>query len=255
MKQLPKSLTAERRNKLAQIIVSEGSAKAKELAEQFDVTTETIRKDLIYLEEQGIAKKSHGGAVASQDFIERPIAIKETENIELKTQIAQKVIGLIPENSVIFLDAGTTAYSVARLLSLRNGMTIISNSVAIIQLLMNTDNNVFILGGKVRGSSSASIGLWAKEALKTLQFDIALLGTDGTGKTGPCTASYDEAAVKKLVIERSKKNIVITDHTKFSVLGLFQFCEWSDTDLLITDDEADPYFISKIKESMEVVSG
>ena len=100
--------------------------KASSLAEHFGVSTETIRKDLIYLESQGIAQKSYGGAIASSELLlERPIAQKEMERMEIKTAIAERAASMIPRNGVIFLDAGSTTYALARLLRLREDLTVL----------------------------------------------------------------------------------------------------------------------------------
>lgn len=233
------SLTAERRNKLAQILVSEGSVKVGELADMFKVSTETIRKDLKYLDEEGIAKKSHGGAIASSELLERPFSARALENVEAKTKIARAAIGLIPNNGVIILDAGSTTYSIAKLLTIKKGITVITNSISITQLLSGTDNTVYSLGGETRGSSLALVGMWAMDALKTIKVDIAFLGTDGfLSRKGPCSASFFEAEIKKAMIASSKKTIVVSDSNKFKTDGMFQFSEWGEINYLITDSDA-----------------
>ena len=121
---MKKRLTAERRNEIAQLLLRNGNMKAGDLARKFDVSTETIRKDLIYLEEQGIARKSYGGAIASTELAERPVALKQMERMDVKTAIANRAIQLIPEKGVIILDAGSTTYALAKLLTLRDDLTI-----------------------------------------------------------------------------------------------------------------------------------
>lgn len=233
------SLTAERRNKLAQILVSEGSVKVGELADMFSVSTETIRKDLNYLDKEGIAKKSHGGAIASSELLERPFSTKTLENVEAKTKIAQAALELIPNKGVIILDAGSTTYSIAKLLTIKKGITIITNSISITQILLGTDNTVYSLGGETRGSSMALVGLWTIDALSTVKVDIAFLGTDGFfSRNGPCSASFSEAEVKKAMIQSSKKSVIVCDSSKFTTDGMFQFSEWKNINYLITDSDA-----------------
>lgn len=235
------SLTITRRNKLAQILVSEGSVKVGKLAELFGVSTETIRKDLLYLESEGIARKSHGGAIAASEFLEleRPFVTKSLENIEVKTKIAQAAINLIPENGVVILDAGSTVFSIAKLLSLKKGITVITNSIVITQILSSTDTIVYSIGGRVRGRSMAFVGLWGIEALNSVNVDIAFIGTVGFSHcSGPCTASYDDAQIKKAMIRSAKIKVVVGDSRKFRSTGLFQFCDWKEIDYFITDSEA-----------------
>ena len=232
------TLTAERRNKLAQILVAEGSVKVGELAEMFQVSTETIRKDLIYLENEGIARKSHGGAIVSSDLLERPLSSRNQENVKNKVKIAQAALKLIPDNGVIILDSGSTTFSIAKLLTIKKGNTVITNSIDIAKILSGTENVVYSTGGEIRGSSLALIGLWAIHSLKSVKADIAFLGTDGfESRGGPCTASYAEAEVKKTMIGCSKEIAIVCDSSKFKMSGMFQFAEWKDIDFLVTDAE------------------
>ncbi|WP_277239207.1 DeoR/GlpR family DNA-binding transcription regulator, partial [Merdimonas faecis] len=145
---MKKRLTAERRNEIAQLLLKNGNMKASSLAEHFGVSTETIRKDLIYLESQGIAQKSYGGAIASSELLlERPIAQKEMERMEIKTAIAERAASMIPRNGVIFLDAGSTTYALARLLRLREDLTVFTNSIMVLNILSDSANQVYALGG------------------------------------------------------------------------------------------------------------
>lgn len=253
---MKKRLTAERRNEIAQLLLRDGNIKASELAKQFDVSTETIRKDLIYLEEQGIAQKSYGGAIASTELLERPIALKEMEYMDIKTSIANKAMELIPEKGVIFLDAGSTNYALAKQLLLRNDLTIFTNSLIALNLLSDSENEVFALGGRVRGSSKGTIGSWAIQAIRTLHVDIAFLGSDGfKDLNGPSCASYDESELKQAVLSQCNRTVILTDNTKFQANSLFQFCNWQDVYALITNISEDENFknlITKIKEKTNV---
>ena len=177
---MKKRLTAERRNEIAQLLLKNGNMKASSLAEHFGVSTETIRKDLIYLESQGIAQKSYGGAIASSELLlERPISQKEMERMEIKTAIAERAAVMIPRNGVIFLDAGSTTYALARLLRLREDLTVFTNSIMVLNILSDSANQVYALGGRVRGSSKGIVGAWATQAISSLHFDLAFLGSDG----------------------------------------------------------------------------
>lgn len=233
---MKKRLTAERRNEIAQLLLRDGNIKASALAKQFDVSTETIRKDLIYLEEQGIAQKSYGGAMARTELIERPVALKQMEDMDIKTAIAQKAIQFIPENGVIILDAGSTTYALAKLLTLRNDLTIFTNSLIALNILSDSSNQVFALGGLIRGSSKGMIGAWAIHALKSLHANIAFLGTDGfKNLSGPSSASYDESELKQVIVSCCEQTIILCDNTKMNSNSLFQFCDWKDIYALITN--------------------
>ena len=233
---MKKQLTAERRREIAQLLLRNGNLKASRLAEQFEVSTETIRKDLIYLQEQGIAKKSYGGAIACNELLERPVALKEMENMTVKTAIANRALELIPEKSVILLDAGSTTYALAKLLTLRDDLTIFTNSVTILSLLSDSENQVFALGGRVRGSSKGIVGSWSIQALQSIHVDASFLGSDGfRNLAGPSTASDEEAEFKRAVLSCSNRTIILSDNTKFASNSLFQFCHWKEIDTLVTN--------------------
>jgi DeoR family fructose operon transcriptional repressor len=160
--------TEDRRNRLAEILISQGSVKVGVLADSFDVSTETIRKDLIYLESKGIVRKSHGRAVPASNFldIERPFEKKNIEKTDIKNRIAQAAIDLIPDKGVLILDTGSTVYSLARLLVLKKGLTIFTNSISNVQAIAGSENDVYILGGKIRSTSMASVGSWGVRRLR-----------------------------------------------------------------------------------------
>lgn len=233
-------LTAKRRQEIAKLLVQNGDMKAKELSVRFGVSTETIRKDLIYLEEQGIARKSYGGAMACSDLLERPVALKEMEHMEIKTAIASRALELIPENGVILLDAGSTTYALAKLLTLRDDLTIFTNSVPILNLLSDSGNQVFALGGRVRGSSKGIVGGWAIEAIRQTHVELAFLGSDGfQNLSGPSTLSYEEAQLKQAVMAHSGKTVILSDNRKFYTGSLFQFCRWDQVYALVTNHTQD----------------
>lgn len=255
---MKKRLTAERRNEIAQLLLKNGNMKASSLAEHFGVSTETIRKDLIYLESQGIAQKSYGGAIASSELLlERPIAQKEMERMEIKTAIAERAAVMIPRNGVIFLDAGSTTYALARLLRLREDLTVFTNSIMVLNILSDSANQVYALGGRVRGSSKGIVGAWATQAISSLHFDLAFLGSDGfKDLSGPSCVSYEEAEVKQTVLKSSSQTVVLSDHTKFLSNSLFQFADWNQLTALVTDRREDPDIKSlaeKISQAVNVI--
>ncbi|PWJ48574.1 DeoR/GlpR family DNA-binding transcription regulator [Faecalicatena contorta] len=236
---MKKTLTAERRNKLAQILLTSGSVRVGELAELFHVSTETIRKDIIYLDKEGIAKKSHGGAMAAMDTIERPVSVKEFENTEKKAKIAAKALDLIPANGTILLDTGSTIYALAKLLTLKRGLTIFTNSLNTAILLTESDNKIYTFGGSVRKSSYGIVGHWADDELSSISLNIAFLGTDGfQNSTGPCSTSFSEADFKKRCVERSRQTAILTDSSKFSINSIYKIADWDDIDYLVTDTDA-----------------
>ena len=248
------SFTLDRRNKLAQLAVAKGNVKVGELAVMFGVTTETIRKDLIHLEKEGIVIKGHGGAISSNENRESPYSARLTEYVDAKTKIAQAAVDMIPENGVVFIDAGSTTESIARLLTLKKGLTIITNSAFILPLLYGVECSVYSLGGKIRSSSMAMVGMWAINAINSISADIAFIGTNGFLKrNGPCTTSYEEAEIKKEMINNSKTVVVVCDNRKFESDSTIQFCDWSAVDYVITDNGASEEDIRALQRHTQVI--
>lgn len=252
------SVTEYRRNKIVQLITLRETLKVGELAKLFNVSTETIRKDLIFLDSKGIVKKSHGGAIVNETNIkmsvEKPLSIKELENKEYKKRIAMHALSLIPDNASFFIDSGTTNYFLAELLAHEKGMNIFTNSIPVVNMLADSDNNIYVLGGKLKEQSHCIVGNWTLQLLENIQPDIAFLGSDAfKNSLGPCTASFEEAGIKSKIVEKSEKAIVLADSSKFNNSGLFTFCDWSRVDLLITDTRVNKQDINQLKKITEVM--
>ena len=231
-----KKLSVQRRNEIAQRLFQEGNIHISELAKLYQVSTETIRKDLIYLEKQGIAKKSYGGAVISKGMLERPFSQKESEHLEIKTKIAEAALTWIPEQGTVFMDAGSTNYILAKHLMMRDDLTIVSNAVNTLALLSHSQNQVLCIGGQLRNSGKAAVGYWATNAISQLHIDVAFLDTDCfEAFSGPASANYEEMELKRLVAQHADHTLILADHTKFYHTGQFQFCGWEDITALITN--------------------
>lgn len=242
-------LTAGRRNEIAKLLLKDGDVKAVDLAKKFNVSTETIRKDIIALEEMGIAQKSYGGAVAVHDLIERPVADKIIENQEAKRAIAESAASLIPGGSTVFLDSGSSTEALAEQLTLRDDLTIFTNSIAIANRLSDSRNEIYCTGGRVRPSSKATVGDWALQQLRSIQISISFLGTDGFENCGgPSSSSYEETELKRTIIKQSKRSVVLADQSKYRSTGLFQYCCWKDLYTVITEGTAEDLVKEKRSE-------
>jgi len=236
---MKKQFTAGRRNEIARMLLKDGSVKAVELAKQFDVSTETIRKDIIALEEMGIAQKSYGGAVSVRDLAERPVAEKAVEHQEEKRAIAEAALSLIPGNSSVFLDAGSTTGALADQLTLRDDLIIFTDSISIADRLCTSGSTVYCTGGRIRPTSKAATGDWALEQIRNIHVNIAFIGTDSFGtNNGPTSSAYEESELKKAILQQCSKAILLADGSKFQGNGLFRICTWKDLSAVLTDGSA-----------------
>ncbi|MBN2850388.1 MAG: DeoR/GlpR transcriptional regulator [Erysipelotrichaceae bacterium] len=227
-----------RRKGMANRIIQDGKATVKELAEIFGVSTETIRKDLDYLQQKGLLIKGHGEALLSGPYSEQPIGVKMSERTIQKRKIAKEALAYIPEKCKLFLDPGSTALELARLLWQKEELTIFTNSIAAASILLPSQHEIILLGGRVQRSSESLVGRFAVDQLMDLHFDLAIMGTDGfKGQRGPTTFSYEESLVKKEVLRRSNTKIQIFDESKFDVTGTYTYGKFDDFDVLITNAE------------------
>ena len=146
-------LMEERRQKIMEQLALTGSVQVSALAEQLGVTSETIRKDLAHLESQGLVIRGHGGAILKQNAIELSFGLREQENVEDKALIAQKAIELIPESSSVIVCTGSTTLELARLIALRSGLKVFTDSLPVASALISSHNQVFLFGGVLRPQS------------------------------------------------------------------------------------------------------
>lgn len=246
--------TADRRNKIAKLVYKNGSIRIGETAKLFNVSRETIRKDLIYLDGEKLVKKGHGGALAISDIMVRNISDRIEENLDVKNKIAEKALEFIPGKGVIILDPGSTTVCIARQLVLKSGLTIITNSVTIANTLAGSKNNVYITGGEFLESTMALVGFWTINAFKTVYPNVAFLGSSGVlNHNGPCAESFADADVKNCIIENSKVSIVVTDSTKFNQTAVVEYATWQDIDYLITDRGIPKDILDSISSKTKVI--
>ena len=245
-------LTEERRNKIAESIVTNGSIKVSDLMEQFSVSKETIRKDLIYLEQFGIIKKSHGGALSVLERMERPLKDRTMEAMEQKQLIAEYAATLIEDDAVIFIDSGSTNLCLAKLLYLRKNLTIFTNSLSVANMLAESENQVHMCGGLLSATTMSLVGFGATSFLEKVHMDIAFLGSSGFhGHNGPTSIDFTDAEVKKAVIHNTRTNMVLAHSTKARSTAVVEYTSWKDIDLLITDmglrDKEERFLSKRVK--------
>ena len=244
----------DRRQAILEIINKEGQVRAVELASRLNVTGETIRKDLIYLSDKNLLRKNHGSAQSISEFIERSVDARAQENAMFKREIARTALDQLNNCSVIFIDSGSTLMEMAKLLSKRPDLAIITNSFSIIQTLMDSENTIYFIGGEVASVTQSTSGFWAASELQSIRIDIAFLGTSGfQSHSGPCTKTFPDAQLKKEVLRNSNRIVVLADHTKFSTNAIVQFAEWKDIDLLITDNRVTQEQIATLEDAVDIV--
>lgn len=213
-----------------------------DLAGRFDVTTETIRRDLDGLDKRGILRRVHGGAVvaANVSLVETALNEREPAFVAQKTRIAQAALRYLPQpGSTVLFDAGTSVARLAAIVPPGSLNTVITNSVPVASKLAMADGGtqVHLLGGRVRAITQATVGSDTVAALGRLRFEVAFLGTNGVSvRHGFSTPDPDEAAVKEAMVAAARRVVVLADSSKIGVELLVTFAAAGRVDVLITDD-------------------
>lgn len=230
-----------------------------ELAARFGVSLETIRRDLDDMEKQYLLKKIYGGAELydREDRSVAPLPARSVKAHAEKEAIAAKAAQYITERSVIALDAGSTVGALCELLKQRGDLTVLCTDIHNAAKLYTSGSRIYMMGGFLTPDGTSS-GTQAKEFLSTINdIDLFLFSTDGISPDGGIT--NDDTLIndlKKRLIRKSKKKILMADHTKFSGSGFYRTCDFSDIDLLITDDGTPQATIEHVRTlcRVEVVS-
>ncbi len=252
----------ERRRQIASLTAIEGRVNVTELAARFDVTAETIRRDLAVLDREGVVHRVHGGAVANQTFqtTEYSLDARARSASGAKNSIAQAALQFLPApQGGMFLDAGTTTAALAELIAMQptaKQWSIVTNSLSIALTLANSGlDEIQLLGGSVRGITQAVVGDTALRTLALMRAEVAFIGTNAlTLDHGLSTADSQEAAIKSAMITNAHKVIVLCDSTKMGTDYLVSFGTISDIDVLITDSNAPKSFVKALRErDIEVI--
>lgn len=226
--------TNKRLQEIVSLLEKYEYVKATDLAKKFNVSMETIRKDLHTLEERGIAKKEYGGASLSTLGVEKNIDYRKSNNDE-KKEIGRLVKQLLKDKHSLILDSGSTCLAAIEYINVLPSMDIITNSVRAFELLDGNLHNVFLTGGRKREKNQSMIGNWTETFLKSIHVDVCLLGTSGLlGREGPTVHSYQEITTKQIMIQQSDLVYVLAEHKKFQESGFHQVGDWSQIDGIVT---------------------
>ncbi|ACM59957.1 DeoR family transcriptional regulator [Caldicellulosiruptor bescii] len=251
-------LAIERRQKIMAMLNENKSVLVPELAKLFNVTEETIRRDLEKLEKEGLLKRTYGGAVLVENYnVDIPFEFRNVTNIEGKKQIALSLIKYIEDGDTLVMDSSTSALQVAKLLKTKKKITVITNSEQIINELKVFEDTIKVIstGGTLRNKSLSLVGPIAEQTLRSLNANKAIISCKGFDIEKGFTESNElEAQVKKLMIEIADKVYMIADHTKMNKTALVNIATLDDVDFIFTDKILPPSQENAIREkNVEIV--
>lgn len=231
-----------------------GRVSVAELAVRFDVTPETIRRDLDALAGRGLLSRVHGGAVPAEKLrlVEASVGARDVSHPEEKLAIARHAVSLLPHRDglTVLVDAGTTT---ARTCSLLPGWVtlVVTNSVpSAASLAARMDLEVMLLGGAVRGLTQATVGARTVADLSRLRVDVAFIGTNGFSvEHGFSTPDPGEAAIKQAMVRSARDVFVLADSSKLGADFLVQFAGIDDVDVLVTDSKLPAASAAELREA------
>lgn len=232
----------ERQQAIAAQVLIQGRASVTELALAYDVTTETVRRDLAVLDRAGVLRRVHGGAVPVRalHLVESSVDERQSTRSAHKQAIARAATDFIPQSgATILFDAGTTTARLAAQLPTDRDLLAVTNSVPIAARLAGTGSVALqMLGGRVRGLTQATVGEQVVGTLGSLRVDIAFLGANGiTVRHGLSTPDPDEAAVKRAMVGCANFVVALADSSKLGREEFVSFTGLDQVDVLVTDSE------------------
>jgi DeoR/GlpR family transcriptional regulator of sugar metabolism len=256
-------LAAERQNRILDEVQQRGAVRVSELSRQLDVSDMTIRRDLDTLAAQGRLEKVHGGATTKRPpSTEEPgFEAKWVRQTAEKNAIAAAAVSLVAPGSAVGLSAGTTTWTLARELAAVPGLTVVTNSTRVADVLLSVGRasgartghgpaNVILTGG-VRTPSDALVGPIAVAALQSLHLDLVFLGVHGMDpRAGYTTPNMLEADTDRALVAAGRRLVVVADHTKWETVGISTIVDLPEADVVVTDHHLSVDAQATLRESV-----
>ena len=230
----------ERINQIHELLKEKNTVTLEKLCEIFNVSKNTIRRDIDELEQAGLIRKVYGGIVRNEQptiFLE-PFSSRVTRNIQAKQKIANIAASVIQDGDVIYIDSGTTTMHMIPYLANKNHITIVTASIYVIDAATNYNNlNVIATGGIVYNPSKAFVGTNVISCLKNYNFSKVFLASTGISiEHGATNGSPFEYEIKQKVVQKKCPRYLLVDSSKLDKASLMTFCELKDFDYIVMDE-------------------
>jgi DeoR/GlpR family transcriptional regulator of sugar metabolism len=232
------TLPDDRRSRLLELIRQRGFASLPALAEQLAVSESTVRRDLDFLEESGVAQRTHGGVFYTGPS---PKLVhfdqRQSLNWDKKRQIAVAASQLIDDNDTILLDGGSTTYELAQLLVGRP-LQVVTNSLPVANLFTSSESaDLVFVGGYVHAKTGVSLGPYANQMLAGLNVRRAVLSVAGINERGCYNSNLLLVETERAMMNSAEEVIVVADSTKLGHTSLAHLCNLAEIDVLVSDHE------------------
>lgn len=244
------STTEQRRQALRRLIQSRGFASLGDLTDHLGVSDSTIRRDLDYLEEQGEAKRTHGGVFWTGSPTSMRIFEGRHDSLwERKRVIARRAAELIHDNETILLDGGSTTYELARNLVGRP-LQVVTNSLPVANLFATSDTvDLIMLGGYIHVRTGVSLGPYTNQLLEQINVRRAAISIAGADVKGYYNSNLLLVETEQAMIRSSDEVMIVADSSKFGHASLSRLCDLGDVQTIVTDAELDVGWQRRLREA------
>lgn len=252
------ALPGRRRGLLTAFINDHGQATVVELAEEFNVSTDTVRRDLDWLARQGLIARTYGGAISTSGLASTDTAFTERTSLHLdaKRAIGVAAAARIADGETVILNGGTTTLAVARALGARRNLTIVTNNLRLpAELPANSIRDVYVLGGICRVASGVTLGPVAFPGMEGVSADVAVIAVGGVSAgAGLSTTNLQEAQMMAQMLDSAQRTIVLADSSKFGRNAFAHIARLDAVETLITEAEPEPELRAALDEAaVEIV--
>lgn len=241
----------QRQEHIAELVLTESFVAAKTLAERFDVSLMTVHRDLDELEARGVLRKVRGGATPlPSSLFESNVRFRLTVAAAEKAALARYAIEMVEPGQSVMLDESTTVLALARLLPSRAPLTVITNSLTVVQELKSVQEiHLIVLGGDYWPRHEAFCGLACEAAVSALRADILFMSTTAISGGIAFQPDQDMAIAKRAMIGAAAKRVMLVDHSKLGRVALHRLAPLRDFDVVAVDDGADDAALRQLREA------
>jgi len=242
--------TPERQKQILSLLSQQGRLSISEIVAQFSISEATARRDLETLAAQGRAQRVHGGVIAVEHAPpELPILERENEQTDEKIRMGRAAAALVGNNETVFLGSGTTVLEIARNLRDHKNLTVITNSLPVLNTLAGMrEITVVSLGGMLRDSELSFIGHITEQSLVEVRADKVFMGTRGVSLEHGLTNDYlQETLTDRAILKSGREVIIVADHTKVNRVSTVLLAPLNSMHTFVTDAKADKKFVQALK--------
>jgi len=228
---------SKRQAAILEMVEESGFVATEAMVIEFDVTAQTVRRDLNELSEQGLLERFHGGAGQPKSIANRSYKARQQTGVEAKRQIAQAAAALVPNGASLFLNIGTTTEAVAAALLGHTDLHVVTNNIHVAQILSQNESfQIMLSGGQVRNHDGGIIGTETTDFIDKFRLDVGIIGISGIDEDG-ALLDFDllEVRTAQAIMRNSKKVILVADQHKFGRRAMNRMAYLGDLDVLVTD--------------------